>query len=72
MQKIVAVAVLMMVVISVLAVATGAGLAASIGIRPGVMHYSLMAALSVVVVSAFQAVGAILVVAFPLRRIPGP
>lgn len=39
------------------------GLAASIGVRPGVMHYCLMAALSIVVVSAFQSVGAILVVA---------
>lgn len=39
------------------------GLAASLGIRPGVMHYALMCALSVVVVSAFQSVGAILVVA---------
>ena len=40
-----------------------AGLAASLGIRPGIMHYSLMCALSVVVVSAFQSVGAILVIA---------
>jgi manganese/zinc/iron transport system permease protein len=40
-----------------------AGLAASLGIRPALMHYCLMAALSIVVVSAFQAVGAILVVA---------
>jgi manganese/zinc/iron transport system permease protein len=39
------------------------GLAASLGIRPGVVHYSLMCALSIVVVSAFQAVGAILVIA---------
>ncbi len=39
------------------------GLAASLGIRPNVMHYSLMCALSVVVVSAFQSVGAILVIA---------
>lgn len=39
------------------------GLAASLGIRPAVMHYSLMCALSVVVVSAFQSVGAILVIA---------
>lgn len=39
------------------------GLAASLGIRPTVMHYGLMCALSVVVVSAFQAVGAILVIA---------
>lgn len=40
-----------------------AGLAASLGINPGIMHYCLMGALSVVVVSAFQSVGAILVIA---------
>ncbi len=40
-----------------------AGLSASLGINPTVMHYSLMCALSVVVVSAFQSVGAILVIA---------
>lgn len=40
-----------------------AGLAASLGIRPGVVHYSLMCALSAVVVSAFESVGAILVIA---------
>ncbi|HEY5552503.1 MAG TPA: metal ABC transporter permease [Opitutaceae bacterium] len=39
------------------------GLAASLGINPSVMHYSLMAMLSIVVVSAFEAVGAILVIA---------
>jgi manganese/zinc/iron transport system permease protein len=39
------------------------GLAASVGINAGLIHYALMAALSVVVVSAFEAVGAILVVA---------
>jgi manganese/zinc/iron transport system permease protein len=40
-----------------------AGLAASLGIRPGVVHYALMCVLSLVVVSAFQWVGAILVIA---------
>jgi manganese/zinc/iron transport system permease protein len=40
-----------------------AGLAASLGINATVMHYSLMSLLSVVVVSAFEAVGAILVIA---------
>jgi manganese/zinc/iron transport system permease protein len=39
------------------------GLAASLGINPTIMHYSLMCALSIVVVSAFQSVGAILVIA---------
>jgi manganese/zinc/iron transport system permease protein len=39
------------------------GLAASLGINPSLMHYSLMAMLSIVVVSAFEAVGAILVIA---------
>jgi manganese/zinc/iron transport system permease protein len=39
------------------------GLAASIGVRPAVMHYALMSMLSLVVVSAFQSVGAILVIA---------
>ncbi len=39
------------------------GLALSLGINPSVMHYGLMAALSVVVVSAFESVGAILVIA---------
>jgi manganese/zinc/iron transport system permease protein len=40
-----------------------AGLAASLGIKPGLVHYALMCWLSVVVVSAFEAVGAILVIA---------
>ena len=39
------------------------GLAASLGINAGVMHYVLMSMLSVVVVSAFESVGAILVIA---------
>lgn len=39
------------------------GLAMSVGINASVVHYSLMAALSVVVVSAFESVGAILVIA---------
>jgi len=39
------------------------GLAKSLGINPKVMHYGLMAVLSLVVVSAFEAVGAILVIA---------
>ncbi len=39
------------------------GLARSLGINPTVMHYALMVILSVVVVSAFEAVGAILVIA---------
>jgi manganese/zinc/iron transport system permease protein len=39
------------------------GLAASLGIRPSLVHYALMSVLSTVVVSAFQSVGAILVVA---------
>ncbi|MFM8468813.1 MAG: metal ABC transporter permease [Limisphaerales bacterium] len=38
-------------------------LAVSLGINSTIVHYALMAALSVVVVSAFEAVGAILVVA---------
>lgn len=38
-------------------------LATSLGVRPGVVHHALMAALSVVVVSAFRSVGAILVIA---------
>ena len=38
-------------------------LSASLGINPTIMHYSLMSALSIVVVSAFQSVGAILVIA---------
>jgi manganese/zinc/iron transport system permease protein len=40
-----------------------AGLAKSLGMKPGVWHYGLMAALAIVVVSAFEAVGAILAVA---------
>ena len=38
-------------------------LATSLGISPAIYHYALMGLLSVVVVSAFKAVGAILVVA---------
>lgn len=45
------------------------GLAASFGYKPNVVHYVLMAVLSVVVVSAFEAVGAILVIA--LLILPG-
>jgi manganese/zinc/iron transport system permease protein len=39
------------------------GLAKSLGMRAGVWHYGLMAALALVVVGAFQSVGAILAVA---------
>lgn len=39
------------------------GLAKSIGLRIGVWHYGLMAAVSIVIVSAFESVGAILSVA---------
>lgn len=39
------------------------GLARSLGINPSLLHYGLMAVLSIVVVSAFEAVGAILVIA---------
>jgi manganese/zinc/iron transport system permease protein len=39
------------------------GLAYSLGINAGVVHYSLMCLLSIVVVSAFESVGAILVIA---------
>lgn len=39
------------------------GLAASLGLNPGLVHYALMCVLSVVVVSAFEAVGAVLVIA---------
>lgn len=46
-----------------------AGLAASFGYRPGLVHYGLMGFLSVVVVAAFQAVGAIMVIA--LLILPG-
>lgn len=45
------------------------GLAASLGINATVMHYALMAVLSTVVVSAFESVGAILVIAMLI--IPG-
>ncbi len=40
-----------------------AALARSLGINPTVMHYGLMISLSLVVVSAFEAVGSILVIA---------
>ena len=39
------------------------GLARSLGINPSVVHYGLMLMLSIVVVSAFEAVGSILVIA---------
>lgn len=39
------------------------GLARSMGVNPTLMHFALMAVLSIVVVSAFEAVGAILVIA---------
>jgi len=39
------------------------GLSKALGMRTGVWHYGLMAALAIVVVSAFEAVGAILAVA---------
>lgn len=39
------------------------GLSASLGINATVMHYALMGVLSVIIVSAFEAVGAILVIA---------
>jgi manganese/zinc/iron transport system permease protein len=39
------------------------GLAASLGINPTLVHYGLMCWLSVIVVSSFEAVGAILVIA---------
>lgn len=39
------------------------GLSRALGFRPHFFHYGLMAALSIVVVSAFEAVGAILVIA---------
>ncbi|WP_045233655.1 metal ABC transporter permease [Deinococcus pimensis] len=41
-----------------------AGLAAALGFAPGALHYALMALVSVTTVGAFDAVGAILVVAF--------
>lgn len=40
-----------------------AGLARSLGLSPALAHYALMAVLSIVVVSAFESVGAILVIA---------
>lgn len=39
------------------------GLAASLGLNPGLVHYLLMCVLSIIVVSAFEAVGAVLVIA---------
>lgn len=41
-----------------------AALARSLGFRPGVLHYALMVLVSITAVGAFDAVGAILVVAF--------
>ena len=41
-----------------------AGLAAALGLSPAVLHYGLMAIVSLTTVGAFDAVGAILVVAF--------
>jgi manganese/zinc/iron transport system permease protein len=40
------------------------GLAASLGFRPGLVHYGLMAVVSVTAVAAFDAVGPVLVVGF--------
>lgn len=40
-----------------------AGLARSLGINPTIAHFALMAVLSIVIVSAFESVGAILVIA---------
>jgi manganese/zinc/iron transport system permease protein len=40
------------------------GLATSLGFRPGLIHYGLMAVVSVTAVAAFDAVGPVLVVAF--------
>lgn len=40
------------------------GLAASLGFRPGLIHYGLMAVVSVTAVAAFDAVGPVLVVGF--------
>ncbi|WP_052326678.1 metal ABC transporter permease [Deinococcus peraridilitoris] len=45
------------------------GLAAALGFAPGVLHYALMGLVSVTTVAAFDAVGAILVVAFMI--VPG-
>ena len=39
-------------------------LAAALGFRPGLVHYGLMAVVSVTAVAAFDAVGPVLVVAF--------
>src|SRR5690606_30123137 len=39
------------------------GLARSMGINPAVVHHMLMSLLAIVVVSAFEAVGAVLVIA---------
>ena len=39
------------------------GLSSSLGLNPKIIHYALMCVLSVIVVSAFEAVGAILVIA---------
>ena len=39
------------------------GLAASLGLNPSFVHYALMSVLSIIVVSAFEAVGAVLVIA---------
>jgi manganese/zinc/iron transport system permease protein len=41
-----------------------AGLAMSLGFAPGVLHYALMGLLSVTAVTAFDAVGAVLLIAF--------
>jgi manganese/zinc/iron transport system permease protein len=46
-----------------LVTAFDAGLAKSLGMRVGAWHYGLMGALAIVVVSAFESVGAILAVA---------
>jgi len=46
-----------------LVTAFDAGLAKSLGMRVGVWHYGLMGGLAIVVVSAFESVGAILAVA---------
>jgi manganese/zinc/iron transport system permease protein len=46
-----------------LVTAFDAGLARSMGVNPTVTHFALMAALSIVIVSAFESVGAILVIA---------
>lgn len=41
-----------------------AGLAATLGFRPNVLHYTLMVIVSLVAVGAFEAVGSVLVIAF--------